>query len=212
MCDEVYRPVFHYPESGDEDCPPSVLSLGYEATVVTGSLSKAYGLAGLRVGWLASRSPKIVEACANGRRYATISVGALAEQAAAFALAPHTVRELLGRNVSLATLNLDILAGFVVKHKDKCSWVEPLAGTTAFIRFERNGMPVNATKFCEALLSYAGVLFVPGDRCFGAEFAGYVRFGFACETTVLQQALREIVSFFDEAFGRVPSTDESKHL
>lgn len=49
--DEVYRPIFHHQ---DEELPVSVLELGYPHAVVSGSLSKAYSLAGLRIGWLAS--------------------------------------------------------------------------------------------------------------------------------------------------------------
>ena len=56
LSDEVYRPLFHGVTPMDSDFPPSILSLGYANTIVTGSLSKAYSLAGIRVGWIASRN------------------------------------------------------------------------------------------------------------------------------------------------------------
>jgi aspartate/methionine/tyrosine aminotransferase len=58
--DEVYRPIFH----GDEEWPKSIVELGYPHAVSTCSVSKAYSLAGLRVGWIASTDPNIVKAAA----------------------------------------------------------------------------------------------------------------------------------------------------
>lgn len=74
LSDEVYRPIFHSIGPMDPDFPPSLLSLAYPKAIVTGSLSKAYALAGIRVGWIASRSSEIIEACAQARHYTTISV------------------------------------------------------------------------------------------------------------------------------------------
>src|SRR6266566_4965130 len=65
LCDEVYQPLFHG-LSGNE-IPPSVLSFGYGKTVATGSMSKAYSLAGIRIGWIASRDEAIIEAVAGAR-------------------------------------------------------------------------------------------------------------------------------------------------
>ncbi|EKV07906.1 hypothetical protein PDIG_61390 [Penicillium digitatum PHI26] len=65
--DEVYRPLFHNISPADPRFPPTLLSMGYEHTVVTGSVSKAYSLAGLRVGWIASRDSSIIESLANAR-------------------------------------------------------------------------------------------------------------------------------------------------
>jgi len=61
--DEVYRPLFHSISPSSPEFPPSVLSLSYKKSIATGSLSKAYSLAGIRVGWIASRSPEIIGAC-----------------------------------------------------------------------------------------------------------------------------------------------------
>lgn len=58
--DEVYRPIFH----GEEEWPKSIVELGYPHAVSTCSMSKAYSLAGLRVGWMASTDPSIVKAAA----------------------------------------------------------------------------------------------------------------------------------------------------
>ncbi len=164
----------------DVEFPPSILSMGYAHTIATGSLSKAYSLAGIRIGWLASRSPDVIEKCAASRHYTTISVSQLDDAVASFALSPSTIHGLLGRNIGLAKTNLALLERFVIKHDDVCEWTRPVAGTTAFVKFHREGKAVDAAVMCRRLLEEAGVLFVPGE-CFGDEFRAYVRVGYVCK-------------------------------
>ena len=97
LSDEVYRPLFHSIGPMDAEFPPSILSMSYEKTIATGSLSKAYALAGIRVGWIASRSREIINACAQARDYSTISVSQVDDDIASFALSSETVHSLLGR-------------------------------------------------------------------------------------------------------------------
>ena len=195
MSDEVYRPIFHSITPLDPGFPPSLLTMGYKKTVVTGSMSKAYSLAGIRVGWVASLSADIIEKIAEARHYTTISVSQLDEQVAAFALDQKTIHKLLARNIQLAKANLEVLEKWVGKHEDECEWVKPLAGTTAFVKFHREGKAVDSVDFCERLMERTGVLFVPGSECFGASFNGWVRVGFVCHTQVLKDGLAEATKF-----------------
>jgi aspartate/methionine/tyrosine aminotransferase len=192
LSDEVYRPIFHGISPVDAEFPSSILSLGYENTIATGSLSKAYSLAGLRVGWIASRNRDIIEKIAATRHYTTISVSSICERIAAFALSPNTIHALLGRNIALAKTNLEILSKFVIKHDDICEWVRPLAGTTAFLKFHRDGKPVDSKEMCKRIGEEAGVLFVPGGYGFGREFDGFVRVGFVCKTEILKEGLDKV--------------------
>jgi aspartate/methionine/tyrosine aminotransferase len=194
LADEVYRPIFHSISPLDKDFPPSLLSMGYKNVIVTGSMSKAYSLAGIRIGWIASRNTELIETIASARHYTTISVSQLDEQVAAFALHASTVHGLLARNIQLAKANMTILEKFVVKNEDECEWVKPVAGTTAFIKFHREGKPVDSVDFCEKLLKKTGVMFTPGT-CFGEEWKGYVRVGFANQTDVVEQGLAETTKF-----------------
>lgn len=191
----MYRPIFHSITPLDPEFPPSLLSMGHKKTIVTGSMSKAYAMAGIRVGWIASRDPEIIEKIAEARHYTTISVSQLDEQVAAFALDQSTVHRLLARNIQLAKTNLDILERWVTKHEDECEWVKPLAGTTAFIKFHCEGKLVDSVDFCQQLVEKTGVLFVPGSQCFGPEFKGFVRVGFVCQTQVLKDGLVEVTKF-----------------
>lgn len=204
LSDEVYRPIFHSITPMDADFPPSILSLNYKRTVAVGSLSKAYSLAGIRVGWLASRDPAVIEACAQARHYTTVSVSQLDEQVAAFALAPATIHALLARNIQLARANLDLLERFVGRHEEECEWVRPVAGTTAFVKFRRGGKPVDDVELCKRLIEKTGVMFVPGSQCFGEEWRGYVRIGFVCETEVLKDGLKEVQAYLKKEFDELP--------
>ncbi|KAJ6095479.1 hypothetical protein N7486_006225 [Penicillium sp. IBT 16267x] len=212
LADEVYRPIFHNISPMDPQFPPSILSLGYENTIATGSTSKAYSLAGLRVGWIASRNQSIIEACANSRDYTTISVGQIDDAVASFALAPECIHNLLQRNIDLSRTNLEILEKFIEDHRWACSWVKPRAGTTAFVRFTKMGKPIDDAAFCEKLQEEKGVMFVPGSRCFGGgeDFHGYVRIGYACETDVLEKGLDALREFMDESYEDVPALKKKK--
>jgi aspartate/methionine/tyrosine aminotransferase len=205
LSDEVYRPLFHGISPMDPDFPPSLLSLGYANVIVTGSLSKAYSLAGLRVGWVASRSEALIERCASTRDYTTISVSQLDQAVAAFALGPETIHALLGRNVALAKTNLGMLERWVIKHDEFCDWVKPVAGTTAFIRVRgEGGRAVDARVFCERVQEKTGVMLLPGDLGFGEEFRGYVRFGYVNRTEIIEQGLEELRKFMRKEFDDVP--------
>ena len=186
------------------DFPPSILSLGYGRTIATGSLSKAYSLAGIRVGWVASRDPETVERIASARDYTTISVSQLDQSVAAFALSPHTIHGLLGRNIQMAKTNLDLLERFIIKHDEYCAWTKPVAGTTAFVKFERDGKPVNAVELCKAIQQKTGVMFLPGDLGFGEEFKGYVRIGYVNQTSIVKEGLEEVRKFMRKEFDDVP--------
>lgn len=203
MCDEVYRPLFHGLESEDPEFPPSILSLGYEKTIATGSLSKAYSLAGIRTGWLASRDRSIIERCAEARDYTAISVSQLDQQVATVALSPATASSLIRRNVTLARTNLILLEEFVQRHSVHCEWVKPVAGTTAFVKMLRNRHPVDASDFCKRLQEETGTMMLPGDFGFGKEFSGYVRIGYVPDTEVLRQGLAQVTAFMEARFDSI---------
>ena len=190
----------------DADFPPSVMSLPYSRAIATGSVSKAYALAGIRVGWLACKDRSIVEACAAARDFTNISVSQIDDQIATYALDHSCIHALLSRNIQLAKTNLAILTNFVDAHRGTCTWVKPRAGTTAFVRFTRDGKPINDVKFCEMLQDKTGVFVCPGNECFGEEreWKGYIRIGFVCETQVLKEGLDLLRGFLETDYKDVP--------
>jgi aspartate/methionine/tyrosine aminotransferase len=202
LSDEVYRPLFHGISPIDEEYPPSLISMGYARTVVTSSMSKAYALAGIRVGWIASHDKSIIEMLATGRDYTTISVSQVDDRIASYALSASVLHALLRRNINLAKTNLAMLEAFVDKHDEICSWVKPTAGTTAFIKFENDGKPVDDVELCLDLLEKTKVMVMPGSRCFGhgKDFRGFVRFGYVCETEILVEGLARLEKYLKEEF------------
>ncbi|KAJ0424008.1 putative aminotransferase [Aspergillus carlsbadensis] len=203
--DEVYRPLFHSLPNGTKP-PPSILDFDYEKAVAVGSLSKAYSLAGIRVGWIASRSREIIESCASARDYTTISVGRINDRIATFALSEPTAGNLLVRNIELGRRNLVLLGEFVDEFADVVQWVKPRGGTTAFLRFTRGGKAVDDVELCGRLQSSVGVMFVPGSRCFGedGDFRGYVRVGFVPEHEVMVEGLKALREFMRSEYQDVP--------
>ena len=127
----------------------------------------------------------------------------LDEQVAGFALHQNTVHSLLARNIQLAKTNLEILEKFVIKNDEVVEWVKPLAGTTAFLRFHREGKAVDDVDLCKRLMERTGVLFVPGSMCFGEEHKGYVRVGFVCRTEVVKEGLDKVMQFLRKEFDDV---------
>ncbi|PLB55882.1 aspartate/tyrosine/aromatic aminotransferase [Aspergillus steynii IBT 23096] len=205
--DEVYRPLFHGIHPDSPEYPPSILSFGYEKTISTGSMSKAYSLAGIRLGWIASCSRDIVEACASNRHYTTISVSQVDDAVASYALSTPVVDRLLQRNLSMARANVDTLEAFVKEFEGVVEWVRPQAGTTAFLKFvDKQGRPVDDTAFCQQLLDKTGAMLVPGSECFGegSAFKGYVRLGYVQETQVLADGLQALRKFMRDGYERVP--------
>jgi aspartate/methionine/tyrosine aminotransferase len=201
FADEVYRPLFHSLPTGTS-APPSILSFGYEHTVSTSSMSKAWSLAGVRVGWIATRDTEVLKAVESARNYTTISVSQLDDAVAGYALSNAVRPGLLSRNLDLAKTNCDLIEEFVKEHADICSWVKPTAGTTAFVRFQRGGRPVQDGEFCLEILEKAGVLVMPGSTCFGdgQDFEGYMRFGYVCSTEVLKEALEKLGAYLKTGY------------
>lgn len=206
LSDEVYRPLFTGMSPVDAEFPPSLINMGYKNTIVTGSMSKAYSLAGIRVGWIASRDENIVETISTARDYTTISVSQLDDQVASYALSASVLHALLGRNIKLAKTNLDILDTFVYRNRDVCSWVKPNGGTTALIKFtKKRGQKVDDEALCRDVIEKTKVMLVPAGRCFGEDFRSSVRIGYVCETAVLEAALGKLAGWIEEHLEGIPT-------
>ncbi|WP_166416730.1 aminotransferase [Cochlodiniinecator piscidefendens] len=180
LCDEVYRGT-------DQDGDGMTISIAdlYEKGISTAGMSKAYSLAGLRLGWIAG--PKdIIEAVTIHRDYDTISVGMIDDHFAALALENRD--QVLTRSQAITRGNLVILEAWVAK-EPKISWVKPRSGTTALLKYD---LPMSSRDFCVALLKETGVMFTPGSAL-GVE--GYVRIGYANGPDVLRAGLAKVSAF-----------------
>jgi aspartate/methionine/tyrosine aminotransferase len=151
--DEVYRGLELDPERTlpqAADLSPSALSLNV--------LSKAYGLPGLRIGWLACRDRALLERLERRKHYTTICNSAPSEHLATLALR-HGDR-IRARNRDIVAANLPVFAGFFADWPDALEWEAPQGGCVSFPRLV-TGEP--ASTFCRRLVEQAGVVLLPAD-------------------------------------------------
>ncbi len=149
--DEVYRES----EYSVADRLPAACDMG-EHTVSLGVMSKTYGLAGLRIGWIATRNTDVYARMAALKDYTTICNSAPSEFLAELALRHR--HKLIERNVGIITRNLAILDRFFQQHGDRFVWQRPQAGPIAFPRLVNGDIET----FCDDLVKTAGVLLLPG--------------------------------------------------
>ncbi len=174
LCDEVYRGI---DQEGD-GFTPAICDL-YEKGISTCGMSKAFSLAGLRLGWIAAPE-EVIRAVSIHRDYTTISVGRLDDHFAALAL-EHADR-ILERSRRITRRNLALLDAWVAR-EPAISYVKPKSGTTALLRYDLD-MP--SADLCRALQAETGVMLLPGSAL---DMEGWLRIGYACDTAVLEQGL-----------------------
>jgi aspartate/methionine/tyrosine aminotransferase len=180
LCDEVYRGT-----TQDHDAmTPSIADL-YPKGISTGSMSKAYSLAGLRLGWI-SGPAEVLEAAEIHRDYNTISVGILDDVFSSIALESHG--KILARSRNLVRKNLAILDRWI-QGESEISYVKPQAGTVALLEYT---FDLPSYDFCLQLLEKTGVLFTPGSAF---DVPSCARIGYANGSAILEAGLRETSQF-----------------
>lgn len=174
--DEVYRPLFHTVKP-----PKSIVNFGYDRTVSTGSTSKAFSLAGLRLGWVVTRDQALLHTLASRRDYNTISVSRVDDALATYALTHY--KAILARNKRICEENLAILDQFVADSAGLVSWVRPRGGTTCFI-----SVNTDSNALAVSLAEKDRVLVVPSEAF--DQTRGKLRIGFGNLTEDLKQGLK----------------------
>ncbi|QFZ28753.1 putative capreomycidine synthase [Clavispora lusitaniae] len=174
--DEVYRPLFHTGSPAS-----SAVTLAEDGVIVSGSMSKAFSLAGLRLGWLVTRNKSALNAFYEKRDYNTISVSVLDDACALLAL--QNADKLLLRNHNICEKNLSMIKNFVKHNNDKVSWIEPRGGSTCFLRLNNYETTM---ELAQTLAVTSKVLVVPGE-VFG--YPGWIRVGFGNSTSDVEGGL-----------------------
>lgn len=180
LSDEVYRGL-----NLTEEKTPSVADI-YEKGISVCSMSKIFSLAGLRLGWVASKNKKIIENCLSHREYNMISCSITDESLAALAL--KNADKIIARNKKIIKECLEILDNWV-KNEPDFNYVKPMAGTTALLYYD---FDMKSKELCDRLAKEAGVFLTPGfcfeeERCF--------RVGYCKSPQVLKQGLEKISEF-----------------
>jgi aspartate/methionine/tyrosine aminotransferase len=165
FADEVYRGLEH-----DASARLPAACDAYEHAISLGTVSKAYGLPGLRIGWLACRDGALLERAKDLKLYTTICSSAPSELLVALAL--RHGEELIQRSRRLVLENLPLLDSLIARRQELFEWVRPTAGPIGFprVRGERD-----VQRWCEEIARRAGVLLLPGSVY---ERPEHVRLGF----------------------------------
>jgi len=166
FADEVYRFLEH------DGRPPLTAGadLGRHG-VSLGVMSKSFAMAGLRIGWLASRDRAFLDGCARFKDYLTICSSAPSEILALVALRRRD--RVLGRSRAIVDANLLLLDAFFERNAEHVRWVRPRGGPIGFPELT-TGIPIE--RFAQELLEAEGVLLAPGSM-FGRP-GNHFRLGF----------------------------------
>jgi capreomycidine synthase len=159
----------------------------YDRSITLGTLSKAYGLPGLRVGWCLA-APDVLERLVRLRDYTTLALSPLVEHVAARAI--ENADLLLKPRLAQARHNLQILLSWVNRHSEFVRMVRPQGGVCVFMRLHNVD---DVEDFCRQLAREYSVLLIPGTS-FG--HSNHVRLGFGCSTTELTEALSRLSEHF----------------
>jgi aspartate/methionine/tyrosine aminotransferase len=141
-----------------------------DRAIITSGLSKAYGLPGLRIGWIVA-PPALIASLWSYHDYVTIAPGALSDRLARVALAPERRARLFERTRGILRRNLPLIEAWL-HDAGGFHWIKPEAGAIIYVRYDH---PINSTTLATRLREEKSVLIVPGDH-FGMD--GYLRLGF----------------------------------
>ena len=181
LADEVYR----YLEVDEADRLVAGAD-AFERGISLGVMSKSFAMAGLRIGWLATRDRDLLARCAAFKDYTTICSSAPSEVLALIGLRARDA--VLARSRRIVDSNLASLDAFFAGHADRFAWVRPRGGSIGFPRL-LGDEPIDA--FAERLVEREGVLLLPGSQ-FGYP-GNHFRIGFGRED--LPQALGRLEGF-----------------
>ncbi|HVG90855.1 MAG TPA: aminotransferase class I/II-fold pyridoxal phosphate-dependent enzyme [Alphaproteobacteria bacterium] len=178
VSDEVYHPIYHGRQTKSAARLP-------HATVIA-DLSKAFSIAGVRMGWMIEHDARRRQQYWNARAYFSISNTTTGEILSEIAIRKRDV--VLGKSQETATRNLKLLDRFMADHRDVFGWIPPQGGMTAFpwLLSEEN-----AHAFCQAAAE-RGILLAPGD-CF--DMPAHFRLGFAAAGDSFSKALDRFGTF-----------------
>ena len=183
LSDEVYRGL-----NQSDEYTPSVADL-YDRGISVCSMSKIFSLAGLRLGWIATKDKQIMNSCIHHREYNMISCSLLDENIAALALKHYD--KIIERNRVAIKKCLAILDEWVNNEKH-ISYIKPQAGTTAMLYYN---FDMSSKDLCDKLAKEKGVFLTPGV-CFETEHC--FRVGYCKSPEVLKQGLEKISEFINE--------------
>jgi aspartate/methionine/tyrosine aminotransferase len=179
LSDEIYR-------GAEISGPLTPTFFGrYEKVIITGGLSKAFALPGLRSGWIVA-PPKLISHLCQYHDYLTLTPSYLSDYLADIVMEPKRRDAILQRTRSIIRNNLPVLEKWLAKHADIFDYQRPAAGAIATIKYR---LPIASETLFNRLRREQSVLITPGAH-FG--IGRYLRIGFGHDITHIQKGLRRI--------------------
>jgi aspartate/methionine/tyrosine aminotransferase len=180
VSDEIYRGA-----ELQEGKAPSVHGLS-DKVLITSSLSKAYGLPGLRLGWVVCPTPQTAIELWTYSDYTTICPAKASDWLATLALSPDIQTKIETRTRKVVRENWVIMEKWIASHSDLLKTIAPEAAAICFIKLKDG---INSLDFTVKLMEEKSVLISPGEHF---EMPGYLRIGFGTEREYLEPALERI--------------------
>lgn len=184
LSDEAYRWLEH--PGGERLVEPA--RNRYEKAISVGTMSKPFGMPGLRIGWLASTS-EVVNRAWSLRDYISLSPSKLNDAIATVAIRHR--EDILPRNHQIICENLAHARWWFREHAELASWSEPKAALLAMMRYSA---PVESTILADRLADEAKVMLAPGSA-FGLE--GHLRIGIGQRQDLFAEGLRRTGEFLE---------------
>jgi len=183
LSDEIYR------GAELDGCETETMWGRYERVIVTAGLSKAYGLPGLRLGWLAG-PPDEVDALWGIHDYTSIAPGAISDRLGRIAFANR--ERIIARTRGIVAANYPVVRKWIENRAPKVTHVAPEAGAVLLARYHHR---INSTALTERIRLTRSVLVVPGDHF---DLDGYIRIGFGNHPGHVASALELVGEVLDE--------------
>jgi aspartate/methionine/tyrosine aminotransferase len=164
----------------------------YDKVIVTAGLSKAFGMPGLRIGWVVAPEKLVARLC-RYRDYTTLTPTLVSDRLASNAMRPKRREELLARTRAIIRRNLPRVEKWIRSHDDILDHVTPQAGAIALVRYR---LPIGSTALFDRLRTRHSVLITPGSH-FG--IGRYIRIGYGYDIDRTLRALARV----DEAIAEI---------
>lgn len=163
----------------------------YDKLLITSGLSKAFGLPGLRIGWIVAPAKTIAQLC-RYRDYTTLTPTFLSDRLARVVMEPARREQVLERTRTIIRRNLPRLESWIRSHRDILTYIPPVAGAITFFRYK---LPISSAALFDRLRKERSVLITPGDH-FGA--GRYIRVGFGYDVDYTLRGLAQVDTTFEE--------------
>jgi len=153
LADEIYRGA-----ELQDGLTPSFWGR-YDKLLITSGLSKAFGMPGLRIGWIVG-PPKMIARLHSYHDYLTLTPNYISERLARIALEPGRREQLIERTRGILRRQLPRLEAWIHKHDDIFAYIPPVAGAIAYVRYK---LPISSTALMNRVMKEQSVLIMPGE-------------------------------------------------